>query len=167
MASLPELRTYNCKSCGVTVTEAEEPRERRDISQSRRSDHEQSNRSIRHCGFRRRSHQRRARRPQPYRCFGSALMRRGRPSANGLTHVNALERLRMRLKPLPPQWKDCRRLLSIARGTFMRPNNVLPIASELPGKAGEAIGLHPKASVPDYLRAHYWWALYQLVVSRR
>jgi ubiquinone/menaquinone biosynthesis C-methylase UbiE len=40
----------------------------------------------------------------------------------------------------------------------MRPNNVLPIASELPGKAGEAIGLHPKASVPDYLRAHYWWA---------
>jgi hypothetical protein len=31
------------------------------------------------------------------------LMRRGRPSANGLTHVNALGRLRMRLNPLPPQ----------------------------------------------------------------
>ena len=30
VASLPELRTYNCKSCGMTVTEAEEPRERRD-----------------------------------------------------------------------------------------------------------------------------------------
>ena len=29
-ATLPELRTYNCKQCGVTVTEAEEPRERRD-----------------------------------------------------------------------------------------------------------------------------------------
>jgi hypothetical protein len=30
LASLPELRTYNCKPCGVTVTEAEEPRERCD-----------------------------------------------------------------------------------------------------------------------------------------
>ena len=30
VASLPELRTYNCEQCGVTVTEAEEPRERRD-----------------------------------------------------------------------------------------------------------------------------------------
>jgi predicted RNA-binding Zn-ribbon protein involved in translation (DUF1610 family) len=30
VASLPELRTYNCKQCGVTVTEAEVPRERRD-----------------------------------------------------------------------------------------------------------------------------------------
>jgi ubiquinone/menaquinone biosynthesis C-methylase UbiE len=44
------------------------------------------------------------------------------------------------------------------RPNWMLENNVLPIASELPGKAGEAIGLHPKASVPDYLRAHYWWA---------
>jgi hypothetical protein len=31
VASLSELRTYNCKPCGVTVTEAEEPRERRDV----------------------------------------------------------------------------------------------------------------------------------------
>jgi len=30
VASLPELRTYDCKPCGVTVTEAEEPRERHD-----------------------------------------------------------------------------------------------------------------------------------------
>ncbi len=29
VASLPELRAYNCQQCGVTVTEAEEPRERR------------------------------------------------------------------------------------------------------------------------------------------
>jgi len=29
VASLPELRTYNCQQCGVTATEAEEPRERR------------------------------------------------------------------------------------------------------------------------------------------
>ena len=27
VASLPELRTYKCNQCGVTVTEAEEPRE--------------------------------------------------------------------------------------------------------------------------------------------
>lgn len=27
---VPELRTYNCKQCGVTVTEAEEAKERRD-----------------------------------------------------------------------------------------------------------------------------------------
>ena len=32
LASLPELRTYNCQQCGVTVTEAEEPRERRDLT---------------------------------------------------------------------------------------------------------------------------------------
>jgi hypothetical protein len=30
VASLPALRTYNCKQCGVTVMEVEEPRERRD-----------------------------------------------------------------------------------------------------------------------------------------
>jgi hypothetical protein len=30
VASLPELRIYNCTLCGVTVTEAEEARERRD-----------------------------------------------------------------------------------------------------------------------------------------
>ena len=26
VASLPELRTYNCQQCGVTATEAEEPK---------------------------------------------------------------------------------------------------------------------------------------------
>jgi hypothetical protein len=30
VASLPDLRTYNCQSFGVTVTEAEEPKKRRD-----------------------------------------------------------------------------------------------------------------------------------------
>ena len=35
---------------------------------------------------------------------------------------------------------------------------MLPIAPEFPGEAGEAVGHHPNASVPDYLSTHYWWA---------
>jgi len=30
IAALPELRTYECKQCGVTLTEADEASERRD-----------------------------------------------------------------------------------------------------------------------------------------
>jgi hypothetical protein len=37
VASLPELRSYNCTPCGVTVTEAEEPRERCDYPNSGRA----------------------------------------------------------------------------------------------------------------------------------
>src|SRR6516165_10672861 len=50
-----------------------------------------------------------------------------------------------------------------AQGTFMRTkwmleNNLLPVVSDFPIKAGEAITFHPIALVPDYLGAHYWWA---------
>jgi hypothetical protein len=35
--------------------------------------------------------------------------------------------------------------------------DALPVAVELPDQAGDAIGF-PTATVPDYLKAHYWWA---------
>jgi ubiquinone/menaquinone biosynthesis C-methylase UbiE len=40
----------------------------------------------------------------------------------------------------------------------MPANDVLPVVSESPRGAGEAVGFHPNALVPDYLSAHYWWA---------
>ncbi len=44
------------------------------------------------------------------------------------------------------------------RPKWMLANNVLPIDREFPGQAGEAAGVNANASVPDYLRTHYWWA---------
>lgn len=44
------------------------------------------------------------------------------------------------------------------RPNWMLANNLLPLASEVPGEVGEAIALCPNALVPDYLSTQYWWA---------
>ena len=44
------------------------------------------------------------------------------------------------------------------RPKWMLETNVLPMAPDSSDSAGETIGPHPNALVPDYLRTHYWWA---------
>ena len=44
------------------------------------------------------------------------------------------------------------------RPKWMLETNVLPMAPNSSDSAGETIGPHPNALVPDYLRTHYWWA---------
>ena len=47
------------------------------------------------------------------------------------------------------------------RPKWMLASDVLPIAPEMAGTAGEAFELHPPSPpslVPEYLHAHYWWA---------
>jgi hypothetical protein len=40
----------------------------------------------------------------------------------------------------------------------MLENNALTSAGKFSGMAGDAIGLHSNAAVPEYISAHYWWA---------
>jgi ubiquinone/menaquinone biosynthesis C-methylase UbiE len=44
------------------------------------------------------------------------------------------------------------------RPKWLLERNGAPIGGECPGKAGEIVALCPRASVPDYLTTHYWWA---------